>query len=139
MQNPSEIVVIGVMIFIGMMHHLWRQRSASSTPIADQPSPNEPFLWPSGTTLEALNEVIVVLPWTILGPTEGVGSVIQPSNPNAKIGFDLCADGKTYQSILILLATGDRLTLSKTSTATFRTEDGALGREIYLKVVSDTK
>lgn len=139
MQNPSEIVVIGVMILIGIMHHLWRQRPASLTPLADQPSPDEPFLWPAGTTLEALNEVIAVLPWTILGPTEGFGSVIQPSNPNAKIGFDLGADGKTFKSIRILLATGDRLTLSKTSTATFRTENGTSGQELYMKVVSDPK
>ena len=106
--------------------------------VADQPSPDTPFVWPANTTLEATEEIIVVLPGSILADNEIFDSVIRTSSPDTRIAFNPPDGSAAFRSISLWLMPGVRLTLTKTAQVGFQTPDGLSGGgETFMKVVDD--
>lgn len=139
--NPTPTLII--LIFVGLLVvvalYVFHSRNFSPLPdVVDQPSPDEPFVWPANTTLEATEEIIVVLPGDILADNETFDSVIQTSSPDTRIAFDPPDGSAAFRSISLWLIPGVRLTLSKTADVRFQTPDGQSGTgESFMKVVSD--
>ena len=118
---------------------MFRPRKPTPRPrVADQLSPDTPFVWPANTTLEAMEEIIVVLPGGILADNETFDSVIQTSSPDTRIAFDPSDGSAAFRSISLWLMPGVRLTLTKTAKVRFQTPDGLSGDGgTFMKVVDD--
>lgn len=54
---------------------MFRPKAAEDGQVAMQP-PGQPFPWPRGTRLTALEAVVIVIPAAAVGPEEEIGSVI---------------------------------------------------------------
>lgn len=82
----------------------------------------KPFPWPKGLRLQAVAETMVVLPGAIMREGEQVQSVIEAPD-DAKIGFDPSPDGKGFETIRIVLKSGDALLLHRSSQAMIASPD----------------
>ena len=134
---------LSILIFVGLLviaaFYVFQFRNTSQLPsIVNQPSPDERFVWPANTTLEATEEIIVVLPGDIVADNEIIDSVIQTSSPDTRIAFDPPDGSPAFRSISLWLMPGVRLKLTKTANVRFQTPDGRSGTgESYMKVVRD--
>lgn len=117
----------------------WRSRKPpSSTPVADQASPSQPFEWPAGVTMEAIVPTDVILPGSILGNDEVFGSVIQVSGPNAPVYFvPSTTPGVVFKTITVRLEPGTRLKLTKAAEVWVRNVGGKPGDEFYMRLIEN--
>jgi len=137
--TPTLVVLIFVGLLVVAVFYVFHFRNTSPLPnSANQPSPDEPFVWSANTTLEATEEIIIVLPGDIVADNETIGSVIQTSSPDTRIAFDPPDGSPAFRSISLWLMPGVRLKLTKTANVRFQTPDGRSGTgESYMKVVRD--
>jgi hypothetical protein len=96
-------------------------RTASAGPIASQP-PGEPFPWPRGTTLTALDETLLALPRAILGPSEVIGSVIRGDDA---MQINIPEEGDL---LFLRLRPGMSVSLSRSCQACVVSDDGQPSR-----------
>jgi hypothetical protein len=79
---------------------------------------SRPFRWCRGWRLEALSDVTLVFPGSLVQPDEQIGAIIEVSSDSAKIGFRY-ADGSPgkIESIICQIASGTSVRLMKNSEA----------------------
>jgi len=130
--KPYPILVFAVLAIAAIVG--CRDQSAA----VDQPSADEPFVWTANTTLEAIEEIIVVLPGDLVGDDEVIDSVIQISDDDTKIAFEPSSDESTFKSISLWLQPGTQVTLTKTANVRFESPNGEPANgESFMKVVPE--
>ena len=96
----------------------------NQSPVVDQSSPIEPFVWTANTTLEATREIIIVFPGNVISGDEVIKSVIQVSDDDTKMAIEPSPDEIAFESISLWLQPGTQVTLTKTAHVRFETPNG---------------
>lgn len=89
--------------------------------------PNAPFKWPKGVRLFATARVKLVLPGAVVKNGETIGSVVEVSDDNTRIGFQEGPDkGEAFTCIILELEPGASVRLHRSSDAMALSDSEAL-------------
>ena len=134
--KPSLTAILVVSLVVAFAVVAYQKKRSAPPMLTDQPSPDKPFEWTAGVTLEATVPTLVKLPGNIVAKNEVVGSVIQVSDANAEFAFEPGdGSGSVFKTISVRLQPGVRLKLTKTTIAWVYNEKGKAGEEFYMKRV----
>jgi len=130
------LLLFGLLALVAGYAVLSRGQSPKKNPM-DQPDTGTPFDWPANVTLEAPEEIIVVLPGDIVKDNETFDSVIITSD-DTRIAFDPSDGSGAFRSISIWLMPGKRLKLTKPAKVRFQAPPGNSSTgEILMKVIKE--
>jgi len=138
--DPILLMTVLPMVIFPALYFFFRLRTSAVSEVsqvADQQGPDKPFFWPANVTLETVDEIIVVLPGSILEDNEVFGSVIQTSSDDTPVRFDPPDGTPAFKTIALRLKPGVQMTLTKSAQVRFESPEGQPHRgETHLKVIA---
>jgi len=140
--DPILLITVLPMAILLALYYFFRLRTSAVsevTQVADQLSPDTPFFWPANVTLEAVDEIVVVLPGSILEDNEVFGSVIRTSSDDTPVRFDPPDGTPAFKTIALWLKPGVQMTLTKPAQVRFELLEGESHQgAAHLKVIAAT-
>jgi len=98
--------------------------------------PGKMFAWKAGCWLEATEKTVFLLPGQLVRDGEKIGSIIEASSADVKIGFTESPDRKSITEIRLKLEAGQSATIRRSAQAMMVADDQR-ERKIYITSPDD--